>query len=69
MATHTTVVVPKLPLCNFKEHGHCRDDGEAHYDGKTIYGSWGYMCEHHFTAFGVGLGLGRGQKLIVKGGE
>ena len=42
--------------CNFCE-------GEAEYDGKTIYGPWAFMCFRCFEAFGVGLGLGKGQKL------
>lgn len=42
--------------CNFCE-------GEAAYDGKTIYGPWAFMCPNCFEAFGVGLGLGKGQKL------
>ena len=70
MNDHKSVVVLKLPHCDFswEEAGKtlCRDDGEAHYDGKTIFGSWAFMCEQHFSAYGVGLGLGRGQKLVVQ---
>lgn len=46
----------------------CKTDGkevEAKYDGKTVHGPWAYMCEEHFGAMGVGLGTGRGQRLIV----
>jgi len=43
---------------------HC--DEEALYDAKTIYGPWGYLCQHHFDVLGVGLGMGKGQRLIVK---
>ncbi len=39
---------------------------EALYDGKTMYGLWAYMCEKHFKDYGVGLGTGRGQKLIKR---
>jgi hypothetical protein len=39
----------------------------AEYDAKTIYGSWGYLCQSCFDDIGTGLGLGKGQKLIVKG--
>lgn len=59
---HTEVVVPKLPYCDF-----CNDQGkkvEANYDGKTILGPWANMCEEHFKSYGVGLGLGRGQRLV-----
>jgi hypothetical protein len=38
---------------------------QAQYDGATIHGPWGYMCNQHFAAYGVGLGTGRGQFLIV----
>ncbi len=33
------------------------------YDGKTRMGPWAYMCEKCFKAYGVGLGLGKGQVL------
>ena len=38
---------------------------KAEFDGATIHGPWAYMCNEHFAAYGVGLGTGRGQKLIV----
>jgi hypothetical protein len=56
---HTEVDVIELPKCDF-----C--DEPAQYDGKTQIGPWAYMCQRHFTAFGVGLGLGRGQRLVLK---
>ena len=43
---------------------HCRFCGmklREMVDGKTIYGSWAYMCLSCFSIFGVGLGIGRGQ--------
>ena len=40
------------------------DQKLALYDGKTKDGPWAYMCEDHFKSHGVGLGTGRGQKLI-----
>lgn len=55
----TEVVVDELPKCNF-----C--DKPALYDGKTLNGPWAYMCEEHYSYWGVGLGTGRGQKLIIK---
>lgn len=36
---------------------------EAKYDGKTKGGPWAFMCESCFNTQGVGLGIGRGQKL------
>jgi len=44
--------------CNF-----CGD--EAKWDGRTVFGAWAYMCDLHFALYGVGTGLGRGQRLIV----
>jgi len=58
MKNHTKVEVPRLPDCDF-----CGD--QAHYDGKTKMGPWGYMCETCFLAHGTGLGLGKGQMLVV----
>lgn len=56
---HTKVSVYALPKCNF-----C---GEvATYDGKTICGPWANMCRKCFENCGVGLGLGRGQELVLK---
>jgi hypothetical protein len=61
MATkkNTEVTVEWLPKCDF-----CGNT--ADYDGKTWIGGWANMCKPHFSAFGVGLGLGKGQKLILK---
>lgn len=41
----------------------CRS-ATAFYDGKTVMGPWANMCSHCFGQYGVGLGTGRGQKLI-----
>lgn len=38
----------------------------AMYDAKTSAGPWAYMCEEHFKKYGIGLGLGKGQKLYRK---
>lgn len=38
----------------------------AKYDGKTITGPWANMCDDCFGEHGVGLGTGKGQKLIYK---
>ena len=60
---HTEAEVLELPNCEF-----CADGKTpATYDGKTTFaGKWAYMCEVHFQQFGVGLGLGKGQRLVVK---
>lgn len=58
---HTKVTVTELPPCDFcKQEGHMT---EAKYDGRTNLGPWAYMCERHFRIYGIGLGLGRGQRL------
>lgn len=38
---------------------------EAHFDAKTRQGPWAYMCDECYGLEGVGLGLGRGQRLIL----
>lgn len=55
---HDKVKVARIPKCDF-----CLD--KAKYDGKTKVGPWAYMCKKHFKQFGVGLGLGKGQELIL----
>ena len=52
------VVIQRERMCDF-----CRN--KADYDGRTTLGTWAYMCPIHFEMYGVGLGLGRGQKLVV----
>ena len=51
--------VLKLPKCAF-----CGKT--AAYDSKTKNGFWAYLCEHCFKELGTGVGLGRGQRLILK---
>ncbi len=41
----------------------CRTRKPAVIDGKTIMGTWAFMCQRCHTQYGVGLGLGKGQKL------
>ena len=38
----------------------------ATVDGKTKMGPWAFMCEACHTVFGVGLGVGKGQRLPNK---
>jgi len=35
-------------------------------DGRTKHGPWAAMCPDHFKEFGVGLGTGYGQRLVVE---
>jgi hypothetical protein len=37
----------------------------AEYDGKTTAGPWANMCGPCFGTHGIGLGTGRGQRLVV----
>lgn len=41
----------------------------ARYDAKTRHGPWAYLCEADYAEFGIGLGTGRGQELVVEGEE
>lgn len=55
--------VPELPRCGL--HWELRHEVvEAAYDAKTTYGPWAYLCVPCFVDHGVGLGTGRGQRLI-----
>lgn len=67
----TRVEVAKLPPCDF-----CKFVGPpprqpaqlAQFDGKTTEGPWANMCRFHFDKYGVGLGTGKGQRLIAREG-
>lgn len=64
MNKHESVTVAVLPNCDF-----CQETGTtkpAAVDGKTVFGPWANMCDEHFQQHGIGLGLGRGQQLVVK---
>jgi len=61
------VYVKELPVCDICKIEGCSEPAE--YDGKTIYGPWANMCEEHFRLHGVGLGTGRGQRLIKTDAE
>ena len=39
--------------------------GPAFFDAKTRQGPWGYLCQAAFAKFGVGLGVGKGQRIII----
>ncbi len=57
----TIVTMAKIPDCSF-----CDPTKPAKYDGKTTMGPWAYLCEFHYNVFGIGLGMGRGQKLELE---
>ena len=59
----TVAEMAEMPDCDF-----CAEKAKtrpASYDGKTTFGPWAYMCEDHFKTFGVGVGIGLGQRLVL----
>ncbi len=56
-----TALVDKLPNCDMSG---C--DEPAEYDARARNG-WGNFCQAHFDLLGCRLGLGKGQKLVVRG--
>jgi hypothetical protein len=59
----TTVIMQSIPDCDV-----CKMSGEttpAYADASLTLGSWGYVCIQHFNLYGKGLGLGRGQRLLL----
>ncbi len=61
---HVAVVVKAFTHgCDF-----CKRAGSlkrATVDGKTKHGPWAFMCDKHFKTEGVGLGIGKGQRLVT----
>lgn len=63
---HTAVEVSVIPKCDICIHVENRTEPrDAAYDGATHMGPWANMCTGHFASHGRGLGLGRGQRLIL----
>lgn len=64
---HTATTVTRRPdcdICKYEEHR--VNPRPAVVDGKTKDGPWANMCQDHFESHGIGLGLGRGQQLIIQ---
>ena len=60
-----TALVDELPPCDL-----CKMEGKnepAEYDARTRTGQWGNLCQDHFDQQGCRLGLGFGQKLVLRG--
>lgn len=59
------VIVGHLPDCDLCKtlHGII---GPASVDGLTVFGPWANMCHECFSQYGVGIGTGQGQVLILK---
>jgi len=67
MSDHTSVIVQSIPDCDV-----CKQEGKttpAYADASLTIGSWGYVCVSHFNLYGKGLGLGRGQRLLLDGAK
>lgn len=56
---HEFVFVSSLPICDF-----CGKTAE--YDAKTKHGPWANMCKDCFKTMGIRLGMGCGQRLVLK---
>lgn len=56
-------VVRTFPRCDF------HSAREAEYDAKTIQGPWANLCGPCYIRFGVGLGTGKGQRLVLESEE
>jgi hypothetical protein len=55
--------VKALPDCDFCLAEKKRKKEKARYDGRTRQGPWANMCVAHFKAHGIGVGVGKGQRL------
>lgn len=64
MKNHTETYRDDPRDCDFCAESKVTPTPKALYDGRTTFGQWANMCENHFRAYGVGLGLGKGQKLV-----
>lgn len=64
MSDHTTAPVAVIPPCDFCKRLNILEPSTV--DGKTHVGLWAYMCEGDFQIHGVGLGLGKGQRLVLQ---
>jgi hypothetical protein len=59
----TEAKVTRLPDCDI-----CHDGTVAAYDAAVNYmgrNTWAMVCEPHFKKHGFGLGMGRGQRLVL----
>ena len=54
--------VRTVRLVNKVKCEYCKNIAE--YDARTGIGAWCYLCQEHFERYGIGLGLGRGQKIV-----
>lgn len=62
----SSVQVDALPTCNMCQLDHVQHPAKATVDGKTKGGPWAFMCDPCFDKHGIGLGTGKGQRLVLK---
>ncbi|MBT0774168.1 hypothetical protein KIH74_34805 [Kineosporia sp. J2-2] len=62
MADETYIPAPVSCDIHRIEHGEHRI---AQYDAKTRQGPWANLCPDCFAEHGIGLGTGKGQRLVV----
>jgi hypothetical protein len=67
--THTSVSVARIPDCDIHKHLKGIKGVPAKYDGRTKSGHWANMCQECYQEYGVGLGLGKGQELVLDDGS
>lgn len=51
--------------CDVHRYTYGKPGVQAVVDARTISGQWANMCDDCFDAFGIGLGLGLGQRFDV----
>lgn len=61
MDKNEMALVDSFPDCDV-----CSEKAGARYDSHTKMGAWGFLCESCFEKHGTGLGLGIGQRLVLK---
>lgn len=71
MSTEATVA--RIPFCDIcTQRKAANPDVEVHfaaYDAKTSFGQWANLCHDHFDEYGIGLGTGLGQRLVLSTAE
>ena len=60
MAKYETLV-NAIPDCDIHGGAH-----PAEFDGKTVMGPWANMCAEAMNSVGIGLGTGKGQRLVLR---
>lgn len=61
----TVAVISEPKMCDI-----CTQNGDpnvpAGFDAKTKMGPWANMCSTHYGLYGIGLGTGKGQRLVLE---